>query len=230
VIPARGRRSPEAGDDRPDGRCDARGTPTWQEASVSRIEVWTIDDTHVSRMGPSPRKWWLFLALGVGWVLFAILLLSFHVETLGTLAIFTGVLFLAGGLSAVVNAWRLDGGQRVFLATFGVLATAAGIVLLAWPGPTLYVIAVLVGWYLVILGTVHFAQSLFHTSQRYWWVSMVLGLVELAIGAWAASYPGKSLNVFAALLGIYALIHGIVEIFAAFAMRGLERDLRVPTG
>jgi uncharacterized membrane protein HdeD (DUF308 family) len=194
---------------------------------VSRIEVWAVEESRVERMTVTPRAWALFLWLGVAWTLFGILILSFHVETLTALAVFSGAIFIAGGVSAVLNAWKLDGGHRRLLGVLGVLAVATGIVLLVWPHPTLYVVAVLVGWYLVVMGIVHFVQALFHTADRYWWAGLLLGLVELLIGSWAATYPGKSLSVFAALIGIYAVLHGIIEMFGAFAMRGLDRDLRV---
>ncbi len=36
---------------------------------------------------------------------------------------------------------------------------------------------------------------------------------------------GRSLLVFVNLVGIYALIHGFTEIFGAFALRGLGKEI-----
>ncbi|HEX2736739.1 MAG TPA: HdeD family acid-resistance protein [Acidimicrobiia bacterium] len=197
---------------------------------MSGVEAVVIDENRVSRITVSPRSWGIYLFLGIAWMLLGILIMSYHVETLSVLAVFTGIAFLAGGVTEIVDAFKLQSGFRWLLATFGALSVAVGIVAIAWPQPTLYVIAVLIGWYLVIMGIVHFVVALFHTHQQYWWAGLVLGLVEFAIGAWAASYPGKSLTVFAVLIGVWALVHGIIEIFAAFVLRGLERDVRATTG
>jgi uncharacterized membrane protein HdeD (DUF308 family) len=197
---------------------------------VSRIEVWAIDESRVERMAEYPFAWRLLLVLGIAWILLAIVILSFHVETLTTLAAFTGIVFVAGGVSTILRVASIRRGRRWFSAALGAGALGLGVVLLAWPSPTLYVVAVMVGWYLVVMGIVHFVQALFRTFERYWWADLLLGLAEFVIGAWAASYPGKSLSVFATLIGVYALVHGVIQIFGAFALRGLERDLRVAAG
>jgi uncharacterized membrane protein HdeD (DUF308 family) len=197
---------------------------------VSGVEAVVIDENSVTRISVSPRSWGVYLFLGIAWVLLGILILSYHVETLHVLAIFTGIAFLVGGITEIVDAFKLQSGYRWLLATFGALSVAIGVVAIAWPQPTLYVIAVLIGWYLVIMGIVHFVVALFHTHQQYWWAGLVLGLFEFLIGAWAASYPGKSLTVFATLIGVYALIHGVIEMFAAFVVRGLERDVPAAAG
>ena len=194
---------------------------------MSRIEVWAVDESRVEVMSEHPRRWSVLLALGIGWVLFAVLVLTYHVETLTTLAVFTGATFIAGGISVAVSAWTLERGRRWPMVLMGVAGVGLGIVPLVWPQPSIYFLASLIGWFLVVSGLAHFVRSLFHTAERYWWTGSLLGIAEFVIGAWAAAYPGRSLAVFATLLGIYALVRGTLEIFAAFALRGLDRDLRV---
>jgi uncharacterized membrane protein HdeD (DUF308 family) len=58
-----------------------------------------------------------------------------------------------------------------------------------------------------------------------WWLTLILGIVELLLGIWAAGYPGRSLFVFVNLVGIYAVAYGFTELFAAFELRGLDRRL-----
>ena len=192
---------------------------------MSRIEVWAVDEGRVERITEHPFAWRLLLCLGIAWILLAIVILSYHVETLTALAVFTGIVFIAGGTSTIVRASSVRSRHRWLSVLFGLSGMALGVVLLLWPAPTMYVVAVMVGWYLVAMGIVHFVEALFHTYERYWWAGMLHGLAEFAIGAWAASYPGKSLSVFATLIGVYALVHGVLETFGAFALRGLERDL-----
>jgi uncharacterized membrane protein HdeD (DUF308 family) len=58
---------------------------------------------------------------------------------------------------------------------------------------------------------------------------LLLGVAEFLLGAWAAGYPGRSLLVFVNLVGIYALVHGFTDIFAAFTLREVTRDTARPS-
>ena len=56
-------------------------------------------------------------------------------------------------------------------------------------------------------------------------MALILGILELLLGIWAAGYPGRALIVFVNLVGIYAVFYGVTELFAAFDLRGLGRRL-----
>ena len=61
-----------------------------------------------------------------------------------------------------------------------------------------------------------------------WWLGLILGVLELLLGIWAAGYPGRSLFVFVNLVGVYAIFYGFTELFAAFDLRGLGHRLERP--
>jgi uncharacterized membrane protein HdeD (DUF308 family) len=84
------------------------------------------------------------------------------------------------------------------------------------------VLSLLLSWFLVFKGTVDAIGALADTHWDWWWVTLLLGVLEFLLGVWAAGYPGRSLFVFVNLVGIYALFHGFNEIFAAFALREAE--------
>ena len=79
---------------------------------MSRIEVWAVDESRVEVMSEHPRRWSLLLVAGIGWVLFAVLLLTYHVETLAALAVFTGITFIAGGATEIATASTFERGRR----------------------------------------------------------------------------------------------------------------------
>ena len=70
--------------------------------------------------------------------------------------------------------------------------------------------------------------ALSHHGRPYWWLGLILGVLELLLGIWAAGYPGRSLFVFVNLVGVYAIFYGFTELFAAFDLRGLGRRLERP--
>jgi uncharacterized membrane protein HdeD (DUF308 family) len=171
-----------------------------------------------------PRSWWLFLLLGILWILFGMFVLSYNVGSLLALAVFAGVTFIATGITQVLAAGRVDSWKWLYLVG-GALSIIAGIVAFIWPGSTLLVLSGILAWFLVFKGIVDTVGALASIGRPWWWVTLILGIVELLLGIWAAGYPGRSLFVFVNLVGIYAIFYGFTELFAAFDLRGLDRRL-----
>jgi uncharacterized membrane protein HdeD (DUF308 family) len=169
-------------------------------------------------------SWWLFLVLGVLWILFGMFVLSYNVGSLLALAIFAGVTFIMTGVNQLLAASRIQGWRWLYLLG-GALSILAGIVAFVWPGRTLLVLSVVLAWFLVFKGIVDVVAALSNHGRPYWWLGLLLGILELLLGIWAAGYPGRSLFVFVNLVGIYAIFYGFTEVFAAFDLRGLGRRL-----
>ena len=169
-------------------------------------------------------SWWLFLALGVLWILFGMFVLSYNVGSLLALAVFAGVTFLMTNVTQVLGASRVESWQWLYLLG-GVLSILAGIVAFAWPGRTLLVLAGILAWFLVFKGIVDVVGALASIGRDWWWIGLVVGILELLLGIWAAGYPGRSLFVFVNVVGIYAMFYGFGEIFAAFDLRRLDHTL-----
>jgi uncharacterized membrane protein HdeD (DUF308 family) len=162
--------------------------------------------------------WWWFLGLGVAWTLFGTYVLSFRVGSLAAVVALVGVAFLFGGVSQLVVATRVQSWRWLFIVA-GILGVAAGIMTFVWPAITLYVVALLVAWYLIIFGIIHLVGALAGPKLRYWWTQLLLGVAELALGVWAVRSWQQSLLTLVTLVGVWAIFHGVAEIFAAFSVR-----------
>jgi uncharacterized membrane protein HdeD (DUF308 family) len=174
-------------------------------------------------------SWWLFLILGVIWILFGMFVLSYNAGSLLVLAIFAGITFIMTGVNQLLSFGRVEGGWRWLYLVGGVLSILAGIIAFVWPGRTLLVISVVLAWFLVFKGIIDIVAAFTNHGRHMWWVTLILGILELLLGIWAAGYPGRSLFVFINVVGIYAIFYGFTEVFAAFDLRGLGRRLdRLP--
>jgi uncharacterized membrane protein HdeD (DUF308 family) len=169
--------------------------------------------------------WWLFLILGILWILFGMFVLSYNVGSLLALAIFAGVTFIMTGINQILSSGRAEGGWRWLYIIGGALSILAGIIAFVWPGRTLLVLSVVLAWFLVFKGIIDIVTAFSNHGRPYWWVTLILGILELLLGIWAVGYPGRSLVVFVNLVGIYAIFYGFTEVFAAFDLRGLGRRL-----
>src|SRR5215212_4588048 len=97
--------------------------------------------------------WWLFLILGVLWILFGMFVLSYNVGSLLVLAIFAGITFIMTGVNQILDSGRVEGWRWLYLVG-GALSIIAGIIALVWPGRTLLVISIVLAWFLVFKGIV----------------------------------------------------------------------------
>lgn len=112
-------------------------------------------------------------------------------------------------LSQVGKAWG-------WLLLFGALTLIAGIVTVAWPSATLAVIAVLFGIQLVITGIFHFVRAFgSDESGGSRVVLALLGALALIVGLYCIRHVSVTVVVLAVILGIFWVIHGTLELFAA---------------
>jgi uncharacterized membrane protein HdeD (DUF308 family) len=162
--------------------------------------------------------WWWFLILGVFWTLFGMYVLSYRVGSLAAVAALVGVSFLFGGVTQLAVAARVREWRWLFIVA-GILGVAAAVVTFAWPGRTLYVVSILVAWYLIIFGGLHVVSALAGPKLAWWWTQLLLGVAELVLGVWAVRAWQRSLLTLVTLVGVWAILLGVSEIFAAFSLR-----------
>jgi uncharacterized membrane protein HdeD (DUF308 family) len=168
--------------------------------------------------------WWLYLILGIAWIWYGTFVLSYRVGSLAAVAGLVGVAFLFGGIDQLMAAGRVESWRWLFIVT-GILALAAGIMTFVWPDITLYVVSIFVAWYLIVFGTVHIVDALAGPKVPWWWTQLLLGIAELVLGVWAIRSWERSLLTFVTLVGVWAIVLGVNEIFAAFALRDAGKRL-----
>jgi uncharacterized membrane protein HdeD (DUF308 family) len=112
------------------------------------------------------------------------------------------------------------GGHWGWLLTFGIITVVTGIVALAWPSATLLVIAIVFGVELVVLGIFRFVAAFGHdVSAPNRILYALLGALSLIIGLYALRHVFITLLALALLLGIFWVVNGAVELFAAISHR-----------
>jgi uncharacterized membrane protein HdeD (DUF308 family) len=169
-------------------------------------------------------RWWVPLLIGILWLIYAFIVLSFTYKTVWAVVIFAAVAFIFTGIGEFVLATVLES-WRWLHALAGVLCIVAGIVALVWPGQTFLVLAAIIGWFLLFRGTFNIVESLFIKDYvEQWWLILITGILQLAIGFWAVGYSGRSIAVLVVWVGAWALTEGIMNIWAAFRIRSVNRQ------
>jgi uncharacterized membrane protein HdeD (DUF308 family) len=98
------------------------------------------------------RAW--AVVLGILLVIGGIVVIVWPGVTFLVIAIVWGITLLVGGIARVVSAAVLRGYAWGWLVVLGILEAVLGILMLAWPDVTAYVILLLIGIYSIIAGII----------------------------------------------------------------------------
>jgi uncharacterized membrane protein HdeD (DUF308 family) len=186
-----------------------------------------LRDTIRAGAQQASAAWGWIVALGALWIWFGMFVLSYRAGSLVAVATLAGVAFLSGGITQLV-AYRRVPTLRWLSIVGGILGVAAGLVTFAWPAITLYVLAIMVAWYLVVFGTIHIVSALAGPKLPWWWTGLLLGISELVLGMWAARSWERSLVTLVTLVGVWAISRGLTEIFAGFTVRQVGKQADRP--
>jgi uncharacterized membrane protein HdeD (DUF308 family) len=169
------------------------------------------------------RAWPLVAARGAFAVLFGILTLVWPGVTVLALAIVFGVYALFDGISAIVQAFRPgDGAQRAAYGLLGVLGVIAGVLALVWPGTTVLVLATLVGAWAVVTGIAEIVAAVRLRKQITGEAFLIVaGALSVVAGVLVLVHPIAGVLGIAVLIGIYAVLYGVMLVVLAFRLRGL---------
>jgi uncharacterized membrane protein HdeD (DUF308 family) len=98
----------------------------------------------------------------------------------------------------------------------GILAVIVGIIALAWPSVTVLALVILFAVYAFMASAMEAARGFTSRSAGPVIGHLLLGLVDLAAGIVALVWPGPTALVLVLVVGVWAVIAGLVEFFAAF--------------
>ncbi|MGH3502088.1 MAG: HdeD family acid-resistance protein, partial [Nocardioidaceae bacterium] len=120
-----------------------------------------------------------------------------------------------------------------WVLAFGVLTLLAGIAVLVWPGPTLVLVALIIGVQLVVAGVFQFVRA-FTTHGLEGGTRVLLGVLAVLsflAGIILLRHPFATVAVLALVLGLFWVVSGVIETFHGIAERHLPgRGLVITTG
>ncbi|MEU5309047.1 DUF308 domain-containing protein [Streptomyces sp. NPDC021562] len=105
---------------------------------------------------------------------------------------------------------------------YGLVSIVIGVISVAWPGPTLVVLAVVLGAQLIATGVFRLvgSASLGETGTART-LTAVLGVVSLLLGLYAVRHILITVLALGLLLGVYWIVDGFTAVFAAVDHPGL---------
>ena len=166
------------------------------------------------------RSWWVLLVSGLVTVLAGGIIL-FTDWKLGDLAVFVGALLVFRGLFQMFSV-PIDGSGRGWTLVLGMLEFGLGLLVWAWPAPTLLVIAFWIGWYVLFSGVMTISGAIAgRNAIPYWGFMLALGIGEVLVSFWLLGRPDTTLVAAVLAIGAWALIAGVMQIVVAFDIKRL---------
>ncbi len=168
--------------------------------------------------------WWIPLLTGLVSIGLGLAVLAVG-WTVHALVIVTGLIFVIRGIALAfspVYAGRTSGEQ----IAAGIAGVIAGVVLVAWPRPSLLVLAFFAGAWLAVSGSFHIVTSVSRRRElSHWGFTCSVGVIELLLGIWAMRRPEVTLALLITIIGLWAVVTGVIYCVLAFEIRGAARAL-----
>jgi uncharacterized membrane protein HdeD (DUF308 family) len=167
--------------------------------------------------------WWLLLITGIGWTLVALIVLRFDYTSVSAISILFGFVAIAAGVLEIGVLMLARGWWKLLHAVLVIVFIGAGIVAFIHPGNTFVALSAVFSFFLVFAGTMDIIISISSRHEiEVWWLQLVGGIIELALGFWAAGYYGRSAVLLIAWVAAFAIIRGVRDIVLAFRVREVQ--------
>lgn len=102
----------------------------------------------------------------------------------------------------------------------GIIALIFGLLCIAYPGVTLFVMTILFGAYALLDGIFAIASSIIKPTESPRWRSTIFeGIAGIILGLFILIWPGITVFGLLYLIGVWAIVTGIFAITAAIRLR-----------
>jgi uncharacterized membrane protein HdeD (DUF308 family) len=177
------------------------------------------------------ERWWAVLIRGLAAILFGIIAIARPGAGLLALVAIWAIYAIVDGIFNLVAAMHgaHEGRRWGWLVFEGVISILAGVVTFAWPGMTALVLVMLIAVWAVITGIAEIAAaiSLRHVIEREWLLG-ASGLLSILFGILLFIFPSAGALSLVFLIGIYAILFGVMLVALGFKLERLGRPRTPP--
>lgn len=170
------------------------------------------------------RLWWIPLITGIAWLIISLVVLRFDTASFTTIGILTGIVVIAAGFTDLLMATLVDKWKWAYVL-IGIVLIVVGVIALTTPQNTFWALSAIIGWFLLFKGTFDIVIALADRDAELWWLTLVLGIVEISLAFWAAGYFGRKAILVVVFVAAAALARGITQIIIAFQLRAANKEL-----
>jgi uncharacterized membrane protein HdeD (DUF308 family) len=173
------------------------------------------------------KKIWIFAVIrGALALIFGLIALFAPIATSIALAIVIGVFAIVTGVFDIIEAIRHRGSSSMVLRiVLGAVSILFGILVLVWPGISLAILVIMVGVWAIITGVLQIMSSVRHRAvpDSGWVWGIIGGALSILFGVVVLIWPGTGLVAIIWIIGIWAVVWGIILIVLGVKLRKAAR-------
>jgi uncharacterized membrane protein HdeD (DUF308 family) len=169
----------------------------------------------------------MFLFRGIVAILFGVIALVWPKMTLSALVFVFGLFAIISGITAVVAALRnTEFPGWGWILGEGILGVLVGVVALVWPGITALAFLYLLAAWAILTGIFEVITPLaYPMSGGRAVLTALAGILSIVFGILIAAQPSSGLLAVVWLIGVYAILFGIMYIGMYFESRSLAASV-----
>jgi len=174
------------------------------------------------------QYWWALAVRGVFAILFGIAAIVWPGLTLLTLVLLFGAYALVDGIFSVVNGIRSYGEHERWWAILieGLLGIAIGIITFVWPDITALTLLYLIAAWALLTGVLEIVAAIqLRKVITGEWIMILNGVISIVFGLLLIVFPGEGALGLTWLIGIYAIIFGVLFIILSLRLRGMKGQM-----
>jgi len=172
------------------------------------------------------HNWKMLLARGILAVVFGLLALIWPRISLIVLMLLFAAYVFVDGVITLVTGFRGRGIDRRWLLAVleGAAGVLIGILTVLWPEITAMVLLVLIALWAVVTGVLEIAAGVQASrATAGGWLLLAGGVLSVIIGILLLAYPAGGALAVVWLIGLYALVFGVLLCVLAYHIRRTEQ-------
>jgi uncharacterized membrane protein HdeD (DUF308 family) len=175
-------------------------------------------------LGGNVGKEWGWIALrGIAAFIFGVLALMWPMLSIVFLAVMWGAFIFADGVFSLMASWELhrQGVRWWPYLLYGLLGLVAGALTLLWPGISAFILVYIIAFWALIGGIAQITAAIrLRKEITDEWSLILLGAISVLFGLLILFSPApQAVVAIAWMVGIYAMISGILSLMLAFKVR-----------
>lgn len=172
------------------------------------------------------RWWWVFLLTGIAWLVFSLVIFRFDITSAATVAILFGVVAIVAGVNEFMAMGVSTTGWKIVHGILGVIFVLVGIFAFVEPGSTFEALAAVIGFFFLFKGIFDIVVAIATKGEfDLWWLQLIAGIIEIGLAFWVAGSFREKAILLLVYVGIVCVSKGITELFLAFKLRSLKREV-----
>lgn len=170
------------------------------------------------------KSWWTFLVKGILILIFGLFALFSPGAVLATLIAYLGIVAVLSGIFTIIGSIFSKSEGKISSILEGVIYLLIGILFIASPAFILTSLVYFIAIWALISGIMQivYAMKLRKVIENEW-IAILSGIISIIFALVLFFNVAASANAVIMVIGIFAIVSGIMNMMLSFKIKGLKR-------